>query len=308
MKEKVFIFDTRNAYTFYKAGQFIATEDWKHKDIINPGDYEFMMIIRGAIYINIEGKDFVVKKHECILIPPYIRHYGYRGADPGTTHYWMHFFPSGLVSFTEEIPYHLDQEEEEYHKLYIPQHFLIPDFEKIVILCNQLLDSANDSLCSPLTSNFIITSIAIEISNQYRKACRSIERKFPTKFEIILNWIRIHSHERLTVNIIAEAFEITPVYLTRLFKKYLNITTNHYIIQIKMQQADEMLLTSTKSIKEIALELNFSNEKYFMRMFKQHHGITPTHFRNTYPRTYLNNTVVDPTIPKPLVMMEDEND
>lgn len=297
------MFNVQNAFTFFKAGQFVAS-GWKHKDIVNPGDYEFIMVISGEIYIEIEGRQYTVKKHDCLLIPPYTRHFGFKESKQGSTHYWMHFYPSGSVDFTSDyLAGSSCEKREEYYKLYIPQHFRLPEFEKLVILCKQLLDCASDREISPLTANFLITSIAIEVSNQYRKLQLHECQKLPTKFEMIINWIRIHSHEPLTVHQVAEKFDITPVYLTRMFKKYKNTTTNNFINEIKIRQAEEMLLTSGKSIKEIALNLSFNNEKYFMRVFKKFHGITPTEFRNSYPKTYLNNIAVDPSIPKPEIMM-----
>jgi AraC-type DNA-binding domain-containing proteins len=92
---------------------------------------------------------------------------------------------------------------------------------------------------------------------------------------------------------------MTPIYLTRLFKTYENTTTVHFINSVKIKQAEELLLTTDKSIKEIAYELSFSNEKYFLRIFKQITSLTPSNFRNSYSKTYLNNIEVDPTIPKP---------
>lgn len=304
MFTKVYNFDIKNAFTFFKAGQFVASNAWKHKDVINQGDYEFIMVINGGIYLTIDGEEIAVKKHECIVIPPYTRHFGFKGADPESTHYWLHFFPSGPVSFTRDYRIDSADETKNYHLIQIPQHFQLPEFEKIIILCKQLLDCANEPQNSPLTANFFVTSIALELANQFKKHFLAEQQKIPTKFETILQWIRLHSHEDLTVHAIAEQFEITPAYLTRLFKKFQGLTTNQFITQAKVKQAEEMLLTTNKSIKEIALELSFSSEKYFMRVFKQQNKLTPTEFRNLYPKTYMNNHSVDPMIPRPNRMME----
>lgn len=300
---KVYIFDVQNAFTFFKAGQFVTTGGWIHKNIVNQGDYEFMVVISGCIYLTIDGIEYAVKKHECILIPPYTRHFGYKGADKNSTHYWMHFFPSGPVSFSQVQESISLKNERNYHKICIPQYFQLNEFEKIVILSKQLLDSANDLYNSLLTSNFAITSIAIELSNQYNKQLSSQKNKVPTKFELITQWIRIHSHEHLTVQTIAEEFQLTPTYLGQLFKKYKGISTIQYINQKKIAQAAELLITTDKTIKEISMELGFSSEKYFMKVFKLTNKLTPTEFRNSFPKTYLNNHSVDPSFPKPKQMM-----
>lgn len=277
----------------------MSQEGWKHKTIVNQGDYEFMMVIDGAMFLTIDGEEVEVKKHECIVIPPYTKHFGYKGSRAGSTHYWVHFFPSGPVSYTNDYHLSVGREIQEERNIQVPQHFHIPEFEKIVILCKQLLDASSEECNSTLIADFITTTIAIELANQLRKQLLTQGHKVPTKFESILQWIRLHSYEHLTVQDIADHFEMTPVYLTRLFKKYHGVTTNQFITQMKIQQAEEILLTTDKSIKEIALELSFSSEKYFMRVFKKAHGITPTEFRNSFPKTYMNNNTVDPAIPRP---------
>lgn len=116
---------------------------------------------------------------------------------------------------------------------------------------------------------------------------------------MIKNWIRIHSHDKLSVELVANEFQMTSVYLTKLFHENEGMTTIHFINLIKIQQAEELLLTTSLSVKEVAYELGFNNEKYFLRVFKQITSITPTKFRNSYSKTYLNNVEVDPTIPLP---------
>ena len=41
-----------------------------------------------------------------------------------------------------------------------------------------------------------------------------------------------------------------------------------------------MLKNTTKSIKEIAQELNFSNQSFLGKYFKEHMGVSPSDYRN----------------------------
>ena len=41
--------------------------------------------------------------------------------------------------------------------------------------------------------------------------------------------------------------------------------------------------------KEIAWQCGFPDEKYFMRLFRETEGMTPTAYRNAYHRTHVNN-------------------
>lgn len=293
MNKKVYKFSMYKPAEFFKAGQYFANEGWRHKDITNDGDYELFIMLSGSAYIQIGTEKFSLSANDCLLIPPYLRHVGYQSSPDHTVYYWMHFFPSGTV--TSSLA---DEAVCSKRDTVIPQVFKITDFERIAILIRQLLDSANDDDSPQLSANYFVSSILIELSRQFDLSVNH-NQKSSARFELIKNWIRIHSHERLSVEQIASEFHMTPVYLTRLFKLYEGTTTIHFVNAVKIKQAQELLLTTDKSVKEIAFDLSFSNEKYFLRTFKQIASLTPTQFRNSYAKTYLNNLEVDPTIPKP---------
>jgi AraC-like DNA-binding protein len=72
------------------------------------------------------------------------------------------------------------------------------------------------------------------------------------------------------------------VNLNRLLKKYLGRTL-HLLIQDRIhQEAEQLLVHSTLSCKQITFELNVSDPPYFTRCFKQRTGLTPTQFREKY--------------------------
>ncbi|HIW71581.1 MAG TPA: AraC family transcriptional regulator [Candidatus Levilactobacillus faecigallinarum] len=293
MNEKVYKFLLYEPVTFFKAGQYFADAGWRHKDITNDGDYELFIMLSGNAFIQIGDVKYALSEHDCLLIPPHIRHIGYQGSSNGTVYYWMHFFPSGTVTTAYTV--NLAGKAAE---ITLPQKFKPTNFERLALLIRQLLDSANDKNSSALATNYFISSILIELSHQFIMTTRPTS-KSSSRFELIKNWIRIHSHENLTVARTAAEFQMTPVYLTQLFKTYEGITTIHFINSIKINQAQELLLTTDKSVKTVALELGFRNEKYFLRVFKNMTSLTPTQFRNSYAKTYLNNSEVDPSIPKP---------
>ena len=293
---KVYKFKLNTPVRFFKAGQYLAQTGWQHKDIINNGDYELFIILKGSAFIKIGNVKYQINQHECLLIPPFIRHVGYEGSPDNTEYYWMHFFSTDKVSTTyisSDYPYDKNENEVE-----IPQKFLITDFDRLALLVRQMLDSNNDDSSSNLASNYFVSSILIELDRQFNTSITQ-RPKSSSKFEIIKNWIRIHSHEKLSVELIANEFNMTPVYLTKTFNENEGMTTIKFINLAKVHQAEILLLTTTLSIKEIAYKLSFNNEKYFLRVFKQITSITPTQFRNSYSKTYLNNIDVDPSIPLP---------
>ncbi len=65
----------------------------------------------------------------------------------------------------------------------------------------------------------------------------------------------------------------------RIFKKNFNMTPYEYVLKRKMQVAKQLLKNTKLSIRDIALELGFTNEHYFSSCFKQQNGLTPGQYR-----------------------------
>lgn len=63
------------------------------------------------------------------------------------------------------------------------------------------------------------------------------------------------------------------------FKEYTGISPAQFQIQLRLNNAKEQLITSGKSLKEIAHGLGFDTLDYFCRLFKQKTGFTPSEFR-----------------------------
>ncbi|MGK4143743.1 AraC family transcriptional regulator [Weissella paramesenteroides] len=302
MSKKVYKFNIESPMNFFKAGQYFANNGWKHKDVVNDGDYELFIMLEGAAYIQIESQQFELHENDCLLIPPYIRHFGYKGSPANTTYYWMHFYSNEKCSEFLEDDFSWKDDFHKKKEVILCQKLFINDFTRIAVLIRQLLDSANrkDTLYS--MADYFITCILIELSNQYYMNNKESKVKYDadtSRFELIKNWIRIHSHEEITVTKVAEEFEMSSTYLTHLFNKFENTSTIHFINLTKVNESQELLTTTDLPVKAIAIKLGFQNEKYFFRLFKHLTGITPRQFRNSYSKTYLNNIEVDPSIKKP---------
>lgn len=292
--EKVYKFNLSKPFSFFKAGHYIADAGWQHKDIVNDYDYELFLMLNGAAYIKIGQTKYTLHRHDCLLIPPRIRHVGFKKSPNNTIYYWLHFFPQESISF-EYLPERIHADE-----IIIPRFCHLHNFTRITLLMRQLLDSANSAEALPLNSDYFVSSIAAEVSTQYIHECRKQRSaKDTSRYELIKNWIRIHAKENLTVTKVANNFNISPTYLAHLFQTHDQLTTVRYINHVRIQQAQELLLTTDMAVKQIALELHFDNEKYFYRVFKQVTGTTASHYRNAFNKTYLNNIKVDPKIPKP---------
>ena len=72
---------------------------------------------------------------------------------------------------------------------------------------------------------------------------------------------------------------ITPKYLSESVKAVSRRTPNEWIDNYVTMELRVQLRNSTKSIKQIAEELNFPNQSFLGKYFKEHVGLSPSDYR-----------------------------
>jgi len=87
---------------------------------------------------------------------------------------------------------------------------------------------------------------------------------------------------------------ITPNHLNAVCKQIKGIPAGKLIRDRVLLEAKRLLVNSDKNISEISNLLNFENNSYFSRFFKQYEGLTPEEFKKNY-RTPLSSvkSVID---------------
>ena len=79
----------------------------------------------------------------------------------------------------------------------------------------------------------------------------------------------------------AEQMGITPKYLSEMVKEVSKRTPNEWIDSYILLEIRVMLKNTTKSIRDIAIALNFPNQSFFGKFFKEHMGMSPTEYRKS---------------------------
>ncbi|MEA3319308.1 MAG: AraC family transcriptional regulator [Bacillota bacterium] len=95
--------------------------------------------------------------------------------------------------------------------------------------------------------------------------------------EYILN----HYRRNITIEELAALIEVTPNYVTVLFKEVLGITPIQYLHQTRINNAWNLISTTKMTIKEIAEHLGYCDQSYFNRMFKKWMGIPPSQVKKS---------------------------
>jgi len=94
-----------------------------------------------------------------------------------------------------------------------------------------------------------------------------------------LNFIHEHYTEDFDIETMARAVAVSPSYLFRSFKKKMGMTPMHFRNTVRIEKSKLLLCQSNRRIELVALDLGFSDVKYFSSLFRQLTGQTPGTFR-----------------------------
>lgn len=91
-------------------------------------------------------------------------------------------------------------------------------------------------------------------------------------------------YKGIRVQEIAQRLRLTPQYISKLFKSEVGLTISEFIMQKRIQAAENMLKYSDYSPLDIGAYLNFSSHSHFIACFKKLTGFTPKQYREEYFR------------------------
>jgi len=97
-----------------------------------------------------------------------------------------------------------------------------------------------------------------------------------------LNYINHHFTENLTLETVAQTTGFSKFHFSRWFREYTNTSFHDYLTKVRIDKAKSLLLNTTLSILEIALESGFQSSATFNRVFKSQSNLTPKEYRNTH--------------------------
>lgn len=83
----------------------------------------------------------------------------------------------------------------------------------------------------------------------------------------------------LNNNLVADKLNISPAYLSKMFKNKKNISLIDYLNQIRISYAKKYLKETNQTIEEIALKTGFISDSALIKAFKKYEGVTPGSYR-----------------------------
>lgn len=106
----------------------------------------------------------------------------------------------------------------------------------------------------------------------------------------VINFVKNHYSEQITVEQAANACYISPSYLMHLFKDNVGKTFNTFLLEYRMEKAKEFLMQPGIQIQNVSVQVGYSDVKYFCKLFKKHTELTPSDYVRKYYAKHQANT------------------
>ncbi len=105
------------------------------------------------------------------------------------------------------------------------------------------------------------------------------------RVQAVLNLLDQSISNKPAVQELAEAVNLSPSHLRRLFKTETGIPLNRYIKSLRLEKSKELMEQTFLNIKQIMFAVGVKDKSQFARDFKKLTGFTPTQYAARYRTT-----------------------
>ncbi|MBC7959066.1 MAG: helix-turn-helix transcriptional regulator [Vallitaleaceae bacterium] len=235
--------------------------DWKYSDLIGPF-YRLYIVLDGEAVIQLPSTNLCLKKGNAYIIP----------ANMNFSCYTPKYLKKMYVHFNVESLFH--------SAIVDSIHTILqqPISEDVFEAYTQ--DLENEHVAEYLEIKGAITNLIYQFIGQMDlNLFDEKNRILPPKLKELYKLLVVSTTAKTRTSELAKKLNISPSMLSKLFKSSTGMTLKYYIGHQLIQSAQMSLLSSAKSIQEIAYELEFDDALYFSRVFQKWVGESPSKYR-----------------------------
>ena len=252
-------------YTFESVGS-----GWEQDRVTRPSGYPFYHYLQteqGSGKIETAAGTYTLKKDEGLLIAPFIRH----SYDRSET-VWRVKFATFTGTAERSIPQIMGSRP------------VIPVSAGQGALIARLIDDSLELYSRrPLDQKQLSVNcyaVLVNIADTAHAGSPADEPLYQNYVLPVIKEIERDYSLPLTIADLSRKVFITPQYLTRLFRRYLNCSAYEYLTSYRLSKAKELLISSPRlEIQDIARRTGFTDSSHFIAVFKKAVGTTPLDFR-----------------------------
>ena len=103
--------------------------------------------------------------------------------------------------------------------------------------------------------------------------------KYSPSIQKVLEYINLHLGDHISNEELSANANMSISHLAKVFKKETGVTMTEYIALLRCKKAANLLKKTNLPIQEISSYVGYSDNNYFVKVFKKNYDMTPTEFR-----------------------------
>ena len=254
--------------------------------------YEIYYQVEGTRRYFIEDSAYLVNAGNVVLIGENQIHKTGAVGDAPTSRIVLNFSGAYLKEIADAFP------DEDFFSFlsregnHLLHNITVKEQEQINSMLQKMIDlQASKDRDAETTCKLLLAGLLLELKKLCRRQMENgVESPRVTNriIDEIQSYIATHYAEKLTLTDIAQKFYISPYYLSRLFKKTINLSLIEYINGVRIKAAQSLIEKTGDSLTAVAEKTGFLTTAHFRRVFKDATGLSPQQYRQYFKR--INNT------------------
>ena len=106
----------------------------------------------------------------------------------------------------------------------------------------------------------------------------SVDKHPPAWLNRARDVLHAHFADQITNQTVAKEVGVHPAHLARGFRRHLQCTVGDYVRKLRVEFASHEILSTDKTLSQIAQEAGFYDQSHFCRKFKEIIGLTPSQY------------------------------
>lgn len=239
--------------------------------------YELFFLISGRCRIFINHTIYYLSPGDMVLLLPYQLHKTIYDKGQTSERFTINFIPEYIEYFSSQCSPDGFRAVFSRKKLSLP-----PEAQEFVeeLLSRMLKETVISDCYSEIQMKSLLFSLL-----SFLGRCKDLEQPAQTldKGDALIQeaaqYIHAHHRENLTLETMAAYSHMSPAWFSKKFHQTAGLGFKEYLTHVRLEDAQELLLTTSLTVTEIALTCGFSNGNYFGDAFKKMVGVSPREYR-----------------------------
>lgn len=243
-------------------------------------ELQFILVIKGQSIFQVNGENIVVGEGEGLFINSGCLHMAKDMDDSNCAYICLNVSPCFILSqelYATYVTPYIQATNLSYLQLH-PNELWGKNILDAVRKINELI--RKKSLYYELDIFIQLTSIWKNlVINGFQLKYERMEMLKSHRMKQMLDWIHTHYADKILLEDIARAGQLSRSECCRYFKKFLKKTPLNYVIEYRIQKSLILLQKDHLNVTEVAYQVGFNSTSYFIDRFRKYMKMTPLSYK-----------------------------